>query len=33
MVAQQLGLFLYEKVCLYLRIEQGKSYLNPNHKI
>ena len=27
------GLCPYEKVCLYLRSEQGKSYLNPNHKI
>ena len=27
------GLCPYEKVCLYLRSEQGKPYLNPNHKI
>ena len=27
------GLCPYEKVCLYLRSEQGKSYLNLNHKI
>ena len=27
------GLCPYEKVCLFLQIEQGKSYLNPNHKI
>ena len=27
------GLCPYEKVCLYLRSEQGKSYLNPNHEI
>ncbi len=27
------GLCPYEKVCLYLRSEQGRPYLNPNHKI
>ncbi len=26
------GLCPYEKICLYLRSEEGKPYFNPNHK-